>query len=443
MLTFVERAAPTINAIKLWLLRLFGQTRQFVPPQPPIHIPIVTESQQPMLVASAVGVDNFDAASIPTATHKRHHRSKTQVPVSADTFADLLESLDDTFSSLAIPSIKGNWLPKKDIRALYKMGLFIRPHDFTVNLDYGLFLPPSVGLPVLASCFLMNRKNDTADKVHARFVFALKEASLPAGVEQFNGTPYRFGVCYELPAIENDPTSPPRLFWCYAWVVVAKDGRIRVPQELRKLTQTIHHRRPRHGKREQGTFSSSYISKQWVKPALLMADQAERQEAYEEIVIAFFGQLLVWWSSRPTRWSVSVLKDGRRAVFSIDANQTASYFADRDKAISINGTAKKIIHYVKEHRRSNGSIVKAHVRGLREFDWKGYRCVVTAPDLNGILATTAPLEPVEVDAKAALVPDYLPRLEVAEFLAREEDAGYAPAKRARHQSPTSASAGLH
>jgi hypothetical protein len=52
---------------------------------------------------------------------------------------------------------------------------------------------------------------------------------------------------------------------------------------------------------------------------------------------------------------------------------------------------------VREHTRSNGTVVKEHIRGLREFDWKGYHCVVTAPKFNGHLFTQMPIDPVEVD----------------------------------------------
>lgn len=51
---------------------------------------------------------------------------------------------------------------------------------------------------------------------------------------------------------------------------------------------------------------------------------------------------------------------------------------------------KRIIHYVSAHERETSegkTTVKEHIRGLAEFDWKGYDCRVTAPKFNGSLST--------------------------------------------------------
>lgn len=113
-------------------------------------------------------------------------------------------------------------------------------------------------------------------------------------------------------------------------------------------------------------------------------------------------------------------------MFSIAPEHTSAYFADRDTVVSVDGKPKKIIHFVRSHVRVNGSEVKAHVRGLREFDWKGYHCAVTAPNLNGAIYTGAALTPVEIDEDDP-TEGYLSTLELADLLATMEDAACVPA----------------
>jgi hypothetical protein len=100
-----------------------------------------------------------------------------------------------------------------------------------------------------------------------------------------------------------------------------------------------------------------------------------------------FRGMFTWWSQRNERWSVAVKQGKDRVTFGIDPEDTKRYFADRNKSIkNANGSTKRIIHFVKEFQRSNGTVVKEHIRGLREFDWKGYNCIVNAPTFTSMTA---------------------------------------------------------
>jgi len=61
------------------------------------------------------------------------------------------------------------------------------------------------------------------------------------------------------------------------------------------------------------------------------------------------------------------------------------------------------------------------VRGLREFDWRGYSCSVIAPKLNGLLTTMCALEPVEAEPDSL---DTVDTLSAAIMLADAEDHGH-------------------
>jgi len=78
---------------------------------------------------------------------------------------------------------------------------------------------------------------------------------------------------------------------------------------------------------------------------------------------------------------VTVHKDDLTAVFGIDPRRMAYFFRDRDIVVH-NGTRERILHFVRPHMRHDGSAVKAHFRGAREFNWAGYRVRVTIPGLD-------------------------------------------------------------
>ena len=93
-----------------------------------------------------------------------------------------------------------------------------------------------------------------------------------------------------------------------------------------------------------------------------------------------------WWVDRDLRWNVSVHKGQDRVTFGVEQENTKTYFANREKMVlASDGKAKRIIHYVREHERvtpTKVTMVKEHIRGIREFNWNGYHCVVTAPKFH-------------------------------------------------------------
>lgn len=72
-------------------------------------------------------------------------------------------------------------------------------------------------------------------------------------------------------------------------------------------------------------------------------------------------------------------KDGVAAVFSVNIHRTAYFFQDRDIELTVDGKRKRIFHFVRPHTRHDGSVVKAHFRGEREFNWAGYQIIITVP----------------------------------------------------------------
>jgi len=72
-------------------------------------------------------------------------------------------------------------------------------------------------------------------------------------------------------------------------------------------------------------------------------------------------------------------KVGTAAVFGVNIHRTSYFFQDRDIHLNAEGSRKRIFHFVRPHVRSDGSVVKAHFRGEKEFDWAGYHIKITIP----------------------------------------------------------------
>jgi len=76
---------------------------------------------------------------------------------------------------------------------------------------------------------------------------------------------------------------------------------------------------------------------------------------------------------------VKAYKGRLAAIFSVNVLRTPYFFKDRDLYVNDRGRKKKIFHIVKTHIRKTGSVVRTHFRGMREFNWNGYKIRITVP----------------------------------------------------------------
>jgi len=79
---------------------------------------------------------------------------------------------------------------------------------------------------------------------------------------------------------------------------------------------------------------------------------------------------------------VEVTKGDLTAVFGVSPSRTSYFFQDRDIILAANGYKRRIFHFVRPHIRKDGSAVRAHFRGLREFTWANYKVRITVPGLD-------------------------------------------------------------
>lgn len=347
-------------------------------------------------------VSNFEKAPENPPIGSKKKARKTQERPDANTFSDLLDDIDDVYESLDKKEIDTRWLTRRELDALRSIGTYV-PSPWEIDFYDKPILPASEILPTIAAASFVGRRHNKEDVIHANMIYAIKDAVLPVGIERIPGTVYRFGLCVELPEKEGDKNSELRTFWIWAYTVVKPNGEIAIPRINEKTTCYV----PSISAKRNG-FMGGKIgipTSQWKKQTILtrspedIALQGGISDAkWESHLLSEFRQLILWWNRRNQLWSVAIRKNGKRITFSVDPKHTSAYFADRGKQATENGKTKRIIHFVSPHTRRNGSEVKAHVRGLREFDWRGYQCFVTAPNLTGWLPSAEfALNPVDVD----------------------------------------------
>lgn len=202
------------------------------------------------------------------------------------------------------------------------------------------------------------------------FAYAVRIDALPFGVERTKGSVrYEFGIAYR---------RKKRLDWICAHVNIDPDSReVFVSREV-----MYHYVTLTRGKNK----GESFMRKSFEIPALegLVADSVAERRL---MLARNFVNTLEWWLKRDQRWTVSLKRGGKRVTFSIEQSLTKTFFADRSKEVTIaGGRKKKIIHYVRSHERLLASgttaTVREHIRGVRDFSWRGFDCAVTAPSFH-------------------------------------------------------------
>ena len=75
---------------------------------------------------------------------------------------------------------------------------------------------------------------------------------------------------------------------------------------------------------------------------------------------------------------VAVKKNKVTAVMNVNVERTPYFFRDRDPIV-VDGVTKRIFHVVRPHERADGSVVRMHFRGAKQFVWNGYDVSITVP----------------------------------------------------------------
>ena len=340
---------------------------------------------------------------------KKQRKKYTSHKEERATFSELLDGIESTFESYRFPTLDSSWLDRDSIIGLRKLGSHVPSHwnnlfeadQVTEDKIRCQNLNKLPALMCVSIGYKLNSKEENG--LPARFVFAIKHKKLPWNVGYKQGTPYLFGTAHEKDG---------KLHWIYMWITVNRhSGQVEVCPELGPSFSYIPSKNSA-SKRSDGVVRK-VMRMQWMPPNFLSGlvnkniDQARRDHKL------LFVTILDWWVKREEQWNVIVKHNGERLTFSVPNDQTKFYFKDRERVVNENGNSKKIVHYVKEHGRLYGekvTVIKEHIKGLRQFNWKGYNIQVVSPKLqaNTSAAFTPGGEEIEEMEKGNVV--YLSKL---------------------------------
>lgn len=354
------------------------------------------------------------------------NRQKTSPPKEITSMGMLLENLDETFATLRLPHDKFSWIPRERFLGLRKMGVHVvnlagssNHYDTDSTVQANRILPSMICVSFGAS------KYDNDNVMYPAIIFAIKENRLPAYVSKCSGQHYLFGMGFKM-FVDSTNKRKKELFWIGGYMTVCPDGSLHLHQEIKSRQHTI--KTSNAVSRRASGKTITYTTKSWSKSSLAIDYDTDHPGKGESICKREFADAMNWWIARENNWSVAVKKNGERVTFAIPKNLTSQFFKDRIKVTNENGKTRPIIHYVNSHERVKGeakTIVREHIRGLSEFDWKGYDCRVTAPKFNGVLSSGFVLDGIVFeDGENMPKKGFIDESKLGALLAEAEDGKY-------------------
>lgn len=203
-----------------------------------------------------------------------------------------------------------------------------------------------------------------------KFMYFVKYELPPPGVQPIaGGDIYSLTIWWDRPGKKCKHGIPQSLP-----IFISRDGKtVRALKMLKTDWISIRSKR--------GRFSVP--SRQWHIPK----DYRQWAKQHEEEVHHFLTRLFIESiaqseNSHMSMTRIAVTKDRMTAVFSVNIRRTAYFFQDRDISVTQSGTRKPVFHLVRPHVRKDGTTVKMHFRGIRDFTWAGYDVHISVPGLD-------------------------------------------------------------
>ena len=230
---------------------------------------------------------------------------------------------------------------------------------------------PSMGSVVLCGAWLTGMER-RGKMIHPRMFYFTKYRR-----RAFNGSfqqprkgcaGYIVTVYWDCPEDDRWREGAPSQFG----VEVDPDGSVRPLRDL-ATKQTI---RPRRGK------SFQVPDHRWGRHPFWTTWAREAGRDPEEFLRFMFLLAVNFWesASEGSMTRISASKGELTATFALNIIRTPYFFSDRDIA---DARRRKIFHIVRTHTRQlatgKTSNVRTHFRGEREFDWNGYKILITVP----------------------------------------------------------------
>lgn len=303
------------------------------------------------------------------------------------TLGSLLDRIQEVFEHVTRQACGGSFTRKELRVGLRKLGPYIPLHLSVAPAAARVSITEGIHWSSLIFVHYGGSKSNTEHLFYPEFVYAQRVGKLPWHVQQLSGVFYECGLAYHL----TTGSLKGKLYWIGFYVAVdPSNGMVTACHELRFDEIDVRGR----GKYAQG----KYVNKRW--GISRFANDTWGSDDHERNVhlARIFSGAFSFWQQKEFMWTVSFIKDEKRATYCVQPTQAKTFFKDRDKtALTPTGKRKPIIHMVTEHPRrlDSGAVVtvKEHIRGLRRFDWKGYACAITAPKFHRLTSHGFDLAP--------------------------------------------------
>src|SRR5215471_5820060 len=161
-------------------------------------------------------------------------------------------------------------------------------------------------------------------------------------------------------------------------IFISRDGN--TIQLLRQIETKMIPTRHKKGHRRGRMFNIP--QRAWHIPDMYEEWAADRGLTANALMTAIFTDAVKHYErASGSMAQITIQKNDLTAIFGIDPHRTAYFFRDRDIVVN-DGVRERIFHSVRSHTRQDGTPVKSHYRGAREFTWAGYKVLITIPGLH-------------------------------------------------------------
>ena len=363
--------------------------------------------------------------SKPLSPNTRRRRDPNRVAVKAHVL-DVLEGLDDYFV----------WMSRLSRHAPDSFNTFSRIGGTVVN-NYVDSMAPDIwdwreNPHNLPSMFMISfsdkdtRTDPKDDKICVK-VMAFNKV-------RENGSFIPEGeVFYNVMMFYSERTNHPFTFATDLYVGIKPDGELRVLRVPKTYNQVINLKNQRRSSGERGPvrhfkkqvnvshYGVGYpeIIKHMYKKSKEDGLSMEDKDIHVFTERLFYS-FVAWFRSAESGFQINVRKGTMHAMFGIPASDGPTFFKDRNKDLSATGYTRRIFHNVDAHTRQladgRTSEVKQHYRGLRKFDWKGYRIAITVPGYHHFQMSKFTAPSIEVDDPSQIIPGTMTNTEVGRLI---------------------------
>jgi len=235
------------------------------------------------------------------------------------------------------------------------------------------------------------------DKCYPSFIYFSK-LTQPSQVQVAGGDIYRLTLLWDKRSRgaqwRSEFTMPEA---CH--LAVTTDGQVALLRERvahsREITRRAGHRKE----------TLRLTSAQWAYPNWIMEIAGEHKLDPQQWAAGLFMLAFVTHLEATSRILIRTSRDDLTATFGIDLPRAKYFFADRQLDVASDGKRKRIFHSVVAHTRTlaedRTTTVRAHYRGVRDFEWKTYRIHIVLPTNNFVVTDNSIAATVRQDIDPA------------------------------------------